>query len=192
MEQGRTRAYSNRIGLMADAPNVPAACDEVVNRGEFFNLERRFLLRLKTVRKDIPIYIAAMGPKNVLQSGEIADGVLPVYWPGNRWGELREQLDEGSRMAGRPPHSAAIAPYITTVILDDNATDEERHKARMQAAMPLAYYIGRMGGYYAQMLTPTRFGKDVEAVQEGWKTGMQTAIDAVPPELLDSTSFIST
>jgi alkanesulfonate monooxygenase SsuD/methylene tetrahydromethanopterin reductase-like flavin-dependent oxidoreductase (luciferase family) len=51
-----------------------------------------------------------MGPKNVLQAGEIADGVLPIYWPANKWGELREQLDEGARKAGRSPHSVAIAP----------------------------------------------------------------------------------
>ncbi|HVB72108.1 MAG TPA: LLM class flavin-dependent oxidoreductase, partial [Ktedonobacteraceae bacterium] len=166
--------------------------EKLVYHGEFFNLERGFTLRFKPLRKDIPIYIAAMGPKNVLQAGEISDGVLPVYWPSNRWGELREQLDEGARLAGRPEHSAAIAPYITSIILDENATDEERKTARLQAAMPLAYYIGRMGVYYAQMLARNGYGKEVEAVQQGWKTGMQSGIDAITPELLDATSIVGT
>jgi F420-dependent oxidoreductase-like protein len=181
----RTREYVEIIRMILRG-------EKLVYHGEFFNLERGFTMRFKPVRKDIPIYIAAMGPKNVLQAGEISDGVLPVYWPGHKWGELREQLDEGARIAGRPPHSAAIAPYITTFILDENATEEERQDARRRAAMPLAYYIGRMGVYYAQMLTRNGFGQEVEAVQEGWKTGLQTALNALAPELLDATSIIGT
>jgi F420-dependent oxidoreductase-like protein len=181
----RTREYVDIIRTILRG-------EKLVYHGEFFNLERGFTLRFKPTRKDIPIYIAAMGPKNVLQAGEISDGVLPVYWPSNKWGELREQLDEGARKAGRPPRSAAIAPYITSFILDDNATDEERSEARMKAAMPLAYYIGKMGVYYAQMLTRNGFGKEVEAIQEGWKTGLQSALAAVTPELLDSNSIIGT
>jgi F420-dependent oxidoreductase-like protein len=166
--------------------------EKLVYHGEFFNLERGFTLRFKPIRKDIPIYIAAMGPKNVLQAGEIADGVLPVYWPGNKWGELREQLDEGAKLAGRPPHSAAIAPYLTSFILDDNASEEDRQSARFKAAMLLAYYIGRMGVFYAQMLARNGYSKEVEAVQEGWKTGMQHGVQAVTPELLDATSLVGT
>src|SRR5437764_11267598 len=125
--------------------------EKLLYHGEFFNLERGFKLRFTPLRADLPIYIAAMGPKNLLQSGEIADGVLPVYWPGNKWGELREQLDEGARKAGRAPHSAMIAPYITSIILSEHASEEEITAARFAAASPLVYYIGTMGVYYAQM-----------------------------------------
>ena len=127
-----------------------------------------------------------------MQSGEISDGVLPVYWPGNKWGEMREQLDEGARKAGRPPHSAMIAPYITSIILSENANDEEITAARFAAAAPLAYYIGKMGVYYAQMLTRNGYGAEVEAVQEGWKQGMKSGVEAVSPELLDATTIIGT
>ena len=181
----RTREYVEIIRMILRG-------EKLIYHGEFFNLERGFKLRFNPIRKEVPIYIAAMGPKNVVQSGEIADGVLPVYWPGNKWGELREQLDEGSRVAGRPPHSAAIAPYLTCLILDENATEEDRKSARFRAATPLAYYIGKMGVYYAQMLTRQGYGKEVEAVQQGWKTGMQSGIEAVTPELLDATSLVGT
>ncbi len=181
----RTREYVEIIRMILRG-------EKLVYHGEMFNLERGFKLRFTPPRADIPIYIAAMGPKNVVQSGEIADGVLPVYWPGNKWGELREQLDEGARIAGRPPHSAMIAPYITSVILNENATEEERASARLAAASPLAYYIGRMGVFYAHMLTRNGYGAEVEAVQEGWKQGMKSAIEAVTPELLDATSIVGT
>ncbi len=181
----RTREYVEIIRMLLRG-------EKLVYHGEFFNLERGFKLRFTPLRADLPIYIAAMGPKNVVQTGEIADGVTPVYWPGNKWGELREQLDEGARIAGRPPHSAVIAPYITSMILHENADEQERMAARFHAAAPLAYYIGKMGVYYAQMLTRHGYGDDVQAVIEGWKQGMKSAIAAVSPEMLDATSIIGT
>jgi len=181
----RTREYVEIIRMLLRG-------EKLVYHGEFFNLERGFKLRFTPLRPDLPIYIAAMGPKNVVQTGEIADGVTPVYWPGNKWGELREQLDEGARISGRLPHSAAIAPYITSVILHENADEQERMTARFNAAAPLAYYIGKMGVYYAQMLTRHGYGDDVQAVIEGWKQGMKSAIAAVSPAMLDATSIIGT
>lgn len=166
--------------------------EKLIYHGEMFNLERGFKLRFAPPRPDLPIYIAAMGPKNVVQSGEIADGILPVYWPGNKWGELRQQLDEGSALAGRPPHSAAIAPYLTCAILDEDMDEERRAAIRFAATSPLAYYIGKMGVYYAQMLTRNGFGAEVQAVQEGWKQGMKSAIDAVSPELFEATTLLGT
>src|SRR2546421_11064993 len=115
----RTREYVEIIRMILRS-------ERLVYHGEFFNLERGFKLRFTPLRPDLPIYIAAMGPKNVLQSGEIADGVLPVYWPGDKWGEMREILDQGAHFAGRPPHSTAIAPYITSIILDENANENDR------------------------------------------------------------------
>lgn len=181
----RTREYVEIIRMILRG-------EKLVYHGEMFNLERGFKLRFTPPRRDIPIYIAAMGPKNVVQSGEISDGVLPVYWPANKWGELRAQLDEGARIAGRPAHSAAIAPYITSVILSEQADENERAAARFTVASPLAYYIGRMGVYYAQMLTRNGFGAEVETVQEAWKQGMKSAIEAVPEALLDATSIVGT
>src|SRR5260221_10655319 len=147
----RTREYVEIIRMILRG-------EKLVYHGEMFNLERGFKLRFTPPRTNIPIYIAAMGPKNVVQSGEISDGVLPVYWPANKWGQLREQLDEGARIAGRPPHSAMIAPYITSVILNENATEEERASARLAAASPLAYYIARICVFYSPMLTFHRYG----------------------------------
>src|SRR6266702_7885238 len=152
----RTREYIEIIRMILRG-------ERLVYHGEFFNLERGFKLRFKPLRADLPIYIAAMGPKNVAQSGEIADGVLPVYWPGNKWGELRAQLDEGARIAGRPARRAAIAPYIISAIVPENANEEQRAAIRFKAAAPLAYYIGKMGVYYAQMLTRNGFGVEVQA-----------------------------
>ena len=118
--------------------------------------------------------------------------MLPVYWPGDKWGEMRETLDEGARMAGRPAHSTVIAPYVTSVILDEHATESDRAAARLFAAAPLAFYIGRMGVYYADMLTRHGFGEEVAVVQEAWKHKDKNPAEAVAPALMEATSIIGT
>src|SRR2546426_6432084 len=122
----RTREYVEIIRMILRG-------EPLIYHGEIFNLERGFKLRFTPLRPDLPIYIAAMGPKNILQSGEIADGVMPIYWPGDKWRELREQLDEGSRQAGRPPHSVAIAPSLTCILLSEQADEQEKAAARLAA-----------------------------------------------------------
>jgi len=181
----RTREYVEIIRMILRG-------EKLVYNGEFFHLERGFKLRFTPLRADLPIYIAAMGPKNVEQTGEIADGILPVYWPGNKWSELREQLDEGAKKAGRPAHSAAIAPYLTSILLPEHATEQDYMKARLKAAEPLAYYVARMGVFYADMLTRHGFGDDVQAIIEANKQGMKSAVMAVSPRLLDATAIVGT
>jgi alkanesulfonate monooxygenase SsuD/methylene tetrahydromethanopterin reductase-like flavin-dependent oxidoreductase (luciferase family) len=181
----RTREYVEIIRMILRG-------EKLVYQGEFFQLERGFKLRFTPLRADLPIYIAALGPKYVIQSGEIADGILPIYWTETRWGALRSQLDEGAQIAGRPAHCTAIAPYITSVILPEQAGEQEITAARLRAATPLAYYIGKMGTYYAQSLTRQGYGEDVQAVIEGWQKGMKSGIEAVSPRLLDATTIIGT
>jgi F420-dependent oxidoreductase-like protein len=166
--------------------------EKLVYHGEFFHLERGFKLLFTPFRDNLPIYIAAMGPKNIRLTGELGDGILPIYWPEHDWPLLRTLLDEGSQSVGRSPRSVAIAPYTTTVLLSENAGEREMQEARLRVATPLAYYIGKMGVYYAQMLTQHGFGEDVQAVLEGWKQGMKTAVQAVSPRMLDAVSLIGT
>ena len=52
------------------------------------------------VQERIPIYIAAIGPKNTQLTGEIADGWLPTFFSPEHVGESRELLEEGAARAG--------------------------------------------------------------------------------------------
>lgn len=163
--------------------------EKLVYNGEIYNLERGFKLQFTPVRDHIPIYIAAITPRSMVQSGEIADGVLPIYWPSGRYGELRQLLDEGSAAVGRPAHSVAIAPYITTAVIAD---ESQRAAARQKAREPIAFYIGRMGRFYAEMLSRYGYSDEVAAVREGWQTGPDTARDRVPDAMLDDTAIVGT
>src|SRR4029079_8473397 len=49
--------------------------------GKLFKLERGFTMQFQPLRPHIPTYIASITPKSMEQTGEIADGWIPIYWP---------------------------------------------------------------------------------------------------------------
>ena len=65
-------------------------------------------------RADLPIYLAAIGPKNVALAAEIADGWLPVFFSPARASLFREALAEGFARAGAPDKRARfdVAPMV--------------------------------------------------------------------------------
>src|SRR3954447_12218685 len=57
-------------------------------------------LMIPPVQEQIPIYIAAIGPKNTQLTGEIADGWMPTFFSPDHVGDFRELLEEGAARAG--------------------------------------------------------------------------------------------
>lgn len=176
----RLREYTEII-------NAIIARQPLAYAGEVFRLERGFTLRFHPPRTHIPIYIASLTNKSIIQTGAIADGILPTYWPAHAYPEMRRLLDEGSASVGRPAGSVKIASYIMSEILLD---EREREPARLRARGPIAFYIGRMGSFYAEMLASHGFAADVEAVKKGWESGQRAAIAAVSDALLDATAIV--
>lgn len=176
----RLREYTEII-------NAIVAREPLNHDGEVFKLQRGFTIRFHPPRKHIPIYIASLTSKSITQTGAIADGVLPTYWPGQAYPEMRRLLDEGSTSVGRSAGSVKIASYIICEILLD---ESERTAARQRARGPIAFYIGRMGTFYADMLASRGFAEDVAAVKKGWESGREAGIAAVSDALLDATAVI--
>src|SRR5499433_2696338 len=92
-------------------------------------------------RPDIPIYLAAIGPRNVALAAEIADGLLPVFFSPHRMGVFREHLDTGFRAAGGGKSLATfdVAPTVPVALGPDVARCRDAIKPR------LALYVGGMG-----------------------------------------------
>ena len=178
-----------RIREYTEIINMIMRREKLVYHGEIFDLERGFRLQVTPPRDHIPIYIAAITPKSILQTGEIADGILPIYWPGRQLPALRAQLDAGAARAGRPAGSAAIASYITTAVITD---ESQRAAARDKAREPIAFYIGRMGRFYAEMLARQGYAAEVAAISAGWREGPEAARAAVSDALLDNTAIVGT
>jgi F420-dependent oxidoreductase-like protein len=142
------------------------------------------------VRERIPISIAALGPKNVELTAEIAEGWQPVFYYPERaaevWGDALR--------AGAAKRDPALGPLDVMVgaslAIGDDVED------RLAWAKPqLALYIGGMGAkgrnFYHNLATRYGFGEVADRIQELYLSGRKTeAIDAVPDELVRHTSLI--
>lgn len=140
-------------------------------------------------RADIPIYLAAIGPKNVALAGEIADGWLPSFFSPDRMRLHRESLDVGfARAGGKSRASFDIAPSVSMVVGDDAAACRNAVKPR------LALYIGGMGArgrnFYNDLAC--RYGYEAEAkrIQDLYLAGRKKEAEAaVPDSLVDEVAL---
>jgi len=88
--------------------------------------------------------------------------------------------------AGRDP--AAFEVYAPGGIVVANG--DARARAEMAQAGTTAFYIGRMGVYYARQLERFGFGAEVAAVKEAWKQGSGAAAAAVPPAMRERLGMV--
>jgi F420-dependent oxidoreductase-like protein len=141
-------------------------------------------------RPDIPIYLAAIGPRNVALAAEIADGWLPVFFSPDRMAVFAASLESGFRAAGRPGPPAAfdIAPTVPVVPGPDAAQCRALVKPR------LALYVGGMGArgknFYNELVC--RYGYEGEArrIQDLYLSGRKDeAAAAVPDALVDEVAL---
>ena len=143
-------------------------------------------LMIGPVQERIPIYIAAIGPKNTQLTGEIADGWIPIFFSPEHVGESRELLQEGAARSGRDlDGSFDIAPSVSVCIDDDidRARDSMRHL--------LALYVGGMGSrkknFYNALVRRYGFEEAAQTVQDLYLDGKKDeAAAALPAELIDT------
>jgi F420-dependent oxidoreductase-like protein len=141
-------------------------------------------LTIAPVQKRIPIYLAAIGPRNTALAGEIADGWLPTFFSPEHVAELRALLQDGAARAQRPLEGFEIAPVVNARISDD------RPKARDMMRPVLALYIGGMGSreqnFYNRLVQRYGFEAAARQVQDLYLAGKHgDAARAIPAELID-------
>src|SRR3954464_12839427 len=142
---GRTREY---VAILRKA----LARERLEFQGDTYQLPlpdgpgKALKLMIPPVQEKIPIYIAAIGPKNTQLTGEIADGWMPTFFSPEHVGEFRELLEEGAARANgngagakKIDDSFDIAPNVSLCISDD--IDAARDVMRPL----LALYVGGMG-----------------------------------------------
>ena len=132
--------------------------------GEIFTLDRGFSIKYDRPRDDVPVWIGAITPKSLVQSGEIADGIMPVHWPTAQMGDLRDYLRTGAATAGRDVSEITIAPHTPIYLLDGVNDEQTMYEARAR----IENYINRMWNFYHEMLSRIGWGEEVRAVQAEW------------------------
>jgi F420-dependent oxidoreductase-like protein len=143
-------------------------------------------LTIAPVQERIPVYLAAIGPKNTTLAAEIADGWIPTLFSPEHVGEFRPLLEEGFERAGggKSIDDFDIAPSVNVFISDDleSARDAMRHY--------VALYVGGMGSrkqnFYNALVQRYGFEDAAREVQDLYLEGKKDeAAAALPGELID-------
>jgi F420-dependent oxidoreductase-like protein len=143
------------------------------------------------LREDIPVYLAAEGPKNIAMAAELCDGWLALFYSPHHDEIYADALAEGFARDGAR-HSAEdfeVAATVPLIITDDI-------DSAMDAVRPMyALYFGGMGAKSANFHAnvPIRMGyeREVRKIQDLYLDGKkQEAAAALPRELIEELTLI--
>ena len=142
-------------------------------------------------RSSLPIYLAAIGPKNVELAAEIADGWLPIFFAPEHYAAAYGAHVQAGLARAIPARSIGgfdIAPSVLVIVEPDL-------EACFNFVKPmLALYIGGMGArgrnFYNDLACRYGFEAAALKVQELYLAGDKVgAINAVPDALADAVSL---
>jgi alkanesulfonate monooxygenase SsuD/methylene tetrahydromethanopterin reductase-like flavin-dependent oxidoreductase (luciferase family) len=141
------------------------------------------------VREQIPVYLAAIGPKNLELAGEIADGWLAIFFAPERADEIMAPIRAGREKAGKSMAGFDVVPTVPVVIGDDVAACADQVRAYT------ALYVGGMGSreknFYNQLACRMGFEQAAIEIQDRYMAKDYVgAAAAVPFEFIDATALI--
>ena len=107
-------------------------------------------------KRDVPIYVAALGPQMIELAGELADGVL-LNWAAPAYLERAlEHLDIGAARAGRDLDEINVACYIRVAVTPDE------NRVRTPLIQQILRYCSME--YYRNFFADTGFPDEAEAI----------------------------
>jgi F420-dependent oxidoreductase-like protein len=143
-------------------------------------------LTITPVQERIPIYLAAIGPKNTALAAEVADGYIPFLFSPEHVDQVRPLLEEGFERAGdgKGLGDFDIAPSVNVFVSGD------LESARDVMRPFLALYVGGMGSrdrnFYNRAVSQYGFEDAAREVQNLYLEGRKDdAAAALPGELID-------
>jgi F420-dependent oxidoreductase-like protein len=190
---GRTREY-------VDIVRMALRRETVAYQGRHWTLPlpdgpgKALRMTIHPVREHLPIYLAAVGPRNLELAGEIADGWLAVFFSPEHAGDLLASLKLGRTTADRGTEQDRLAGFdivpTVPVILGD---DIEAAAAPLRAYAAL--YLGGMGSrernFYNALAVRMGFEEGAAKVQDLFLArAHREAAAAVPLDFIDQTALI--
>jgi len=192
---GKTREY---VSILRD---IFAREDRVTHHGAHYRipydgpdatgLGKALKITLHSTH-EIPIYLAAIGPKNVALTAEIGDGWLPIWYSPSRAADVfGPMLEEGFLASGDAEKAERfdIVPAVPAVLTDD--VDQARWGIRPA----LALYVGGMGAkgknFYFDLVCRYGYEEAATRVQDLYLEGRrEEAMAALPDELIDEIALV--
>ena len=143
------------------------------------------------LRGDLPIFIAAEGPKNVALTAEIADGWLPMFYAPRVDGFYRDALSEGFARTGARRSAAdfEVACLVPVIVADDVETAADVYRPM------LALYIGGMGArevnFHNNVFARMGYEGEAKVIQDLYLDGKKAeAAAAVPTRLVEDVALV--
>ncbi len=190
----RTREY---VGVVRDVlrREAPVTVD-----GDFYTLPypggsglgKPLRSTVHPLRADLPVHLAAQGPRNIALAGEIADGWLPLFYAPRMDGWFRDVLADGfaRRPAGLSPVETFEVTATVPVVLD---ADVERAADRVRPFVAL--YVGGMGApganFHRDALDRLGYAEACDEIAAHYRAGRRAeAAAAVPLELVRDVALV--
>ncbi|MCY7365733.1 MAG: LLM class F420-dependent oxidoreductase [Frankiaceae bacterium] len=184
----RTREYSDIVKLALSRQKVKYD-------GQHYVLPlpdgpgKALQLTVHPVREHIPMYLAAVGPKNLELAGELFDGWLAIFYSPDFAKDQLAQIAAGREKAGKTMEGFDVVPTVPIVIGDDPRACAD--PIRWYAAL----YVGGMGSrdknFYNQLASRMGYEEAAGKVQDLYlDRKYDEAAAAVPFEFLDATSLL--
>lgn len=172
-----------RVTYQGKAYTLPLPPDQGTGLG------KPLKLITKPVRDHIPVYVAALGPKNVHMTAEVADGWLPLFYLPEKvadvWGD--------DLAAGAAARSADLGP-LEIVAGGLLAVGDDAARLRDLARPMIALYVGGMGArgrnFYNDLAQRYGFEAEAKEIQDLYLDGKKDeAAAAVPDGLLEAATI---
>lgn len=134
------------------------------------------------LRRKIPVFLGAEGPKNIALAVERCDGWFPFMTPPDRFDVWEESL-RGAK------------PGFEILMSVGMGLDGDADGSRRELKQTLALYVGGMGSkeenFHKRVIERYGYQDAADRIQQLWLGGRQReAVDAVPDELVDAVSLI--
>ena len=184
----RTREY-------VDIVRAALARQTVAFEGEHFRLPlpdgpgKALKLTVAPSRGPIPIYLAAVGPKNLQLAGEVADGWLAVFFAPEFAAEQLAQIEAGG--PGRPDRGRASTSWRACRSASGRDPRRCADPVRPYAALYLGGMGSRQANFYNALAVRMGFDEAAATVQDLYLSRRhRDAMAAVPYEFIDATSLL--
>ena len=155
-----------------------AAGERVEYEGQVYTTGKRFQLSWKPSFKELPIYLAGLGPQMTNLVGKISDGVFINMATPNKIREIASRVRAGAEEAGRDPDTIEIIGKVRVSLNSDRAV------ARTKLRQALTFY--NIADHYSDMLRGQGFQADVDAIQDAFKQGgFKAAMASLTDDYMD-------
>lgn len=174
---GRTREYVDIVRRVARGERLGES-------GRYYPTGERFKLSWQPEHPEVPVFLAALGPRMTDLAGALTSGVILNMLLPDKVRALAARVRAAAAAGGRAPEAVAVAAKVRVCVHPD------RTRARAGLRQALTFY--HLAAFYSDRLREMGFGAEVDAVHDAFKQGgFKAAAAAISDEYIDRLPVIA-